>query len=186
MNTGSCNSSLGPIYQICEYLATRISNRLWYCLHHHTIGWEAAFHGCWSCGWAEAQEQHFKFFQTKKSGRRWLAALITKLWQVAWDMWEHRNGILTDQEQGQLAQLLKREIQQEYSRGFQSLPSDLRRSTQIPMEQLLERPLKQQQTWLGRIQDGRNFGEAEEQQARRQVRAQQRFMANWSASAQQS
>jgi len=44
-----------------------------------TIGWEAAFHGCWSCGWAEAQEQHFKFLQTKKSGRRWLAALITKL-----------------------------------------------------------------------------------------------------------
>ena len=150
------------------------------------IGWEAAFRGCWSCGWAEAQDQHFKSLQSKKSGRRWLAALITKLWQVAWDMWEHRNGILTDQEQGQLAQLLKREIQQEYSRGFQSLPSDLRRSTQIPMEQLLERSLKQQQTWLGRIQDGRNFGEAEEQQARRQVRAQQRFMANWSASAQQS
>jgi len=101
-------------------------------------------------------------------------------------MWEHRNGILTDQEKGQLAQLLKREIQQEYSQGFQSLPSDLRRSTQIPMEQLLERPLKQQQTWLGRIQDGRNFGEAEEQQARRQVRVQQCFMANWSASTQQS
>jgi len=86
-------------------------------------------------------------------------------------MWKYRNGILTDQEQGQLAQLLRRDIQLEYSKGFQHLPSDLRRITQIPISQILERSLKQQKVWLGRIQDRRNFGEAEEKQSRRQVRA---------------
>ena len=147
------------------------------------IGWEAAFRGCWSHGWAEAQEQYFKTLKSRKSGRRWLAALIKKLWQVAWDMWEHRNGIIHDKEQGQLALILKRDIQLEYSKGFSNLPSDLRQAARLPIDQVLKWSLKQQQNWLGRIQDGRNFGTAEEQQARRQVRAQQQFMADWLATA---
>jgi hypothetical protein len=155
-------------------------------LRQDNIGWEAAFRGCWSQGWAEAQQQHFKSLNSRRSGKRWLAALITKLWQVAWDMWEHRNGILHNQQQGQLAQTLRRQIELEYSKGFQQLPSDLRRTTQLTMAQVLSKPLRYQQAWLGRVQDGRNFGEAEEQRSGRQIRAQQSFMASWSASAQQS
>jgi hypothetical protein len=29
---------------------------------------------------------------------RWTSALIQKIWQVAWDQWEHRNAILNDSE----------------------------------------------------------------------------------------
>jgi hypothetical protein len=28
-----------------------------------------------------------------QSGKRWLAQLILKLWDIAWDLWEHRNNI---------------------------------------------------------------------------------------------
>ena len=105
---------------------------------------------------------------------------------MAWDLWEHRNGILTAKDNGQLAQILRQEIELEYSRGFQQLPSDLRQLYRLPMEQVLKKSLQQQKVWLGRIQDGRQFGEAEEQRSRRQVRAQQQFMARWSASAQPS
>ena len=150
------------------------------------IGWEAAFRGCWSKGWAETQEQYFKTLHRRNSGRRWLAALITKFWQVAWDLWEHRNGILTAKDNGQLALLLKQDITLEYSKGFQQLPPDLRRLARVPIAQVLKRSLKQQKEWLGRIQDGRNFMEEGEQQARLQVRAQQQFMARWRASAQQT
>jgi len=31
-----------------------------------TMGWEAAFWGCWLYSCAEAQEQHLKFLQNKK------------------------------------------------------------------------------------------------------------------------
>ena len=150
------------------------------------IGWESAFRGCWAIGWAEAQAQHFKTLRRRNSGKRWLAALITKLWQVAWDMWEHRNGILTAKDQGQIAQLLRRDIELEYSRGFQQLPSDLRRISRLTIEQVFQKPLLQQKEWLGRIRDGRSFGEAEDQRSRARVRAQQRFMANWRAGIQQS
>ena len=150
------------------------------------IGWEAAFRGCWSKGWAKAQERYFLSTNSKRTGERWLAALINKLWLVAWDMWEHRNGILHDREQGQLAQSYRRQIQQEYSKGFRGLPPDLRRVTRIPMAQVLQKPLRQQEIWLGRIQDGRNYGEAEEQQASRNLRIQQTRFRNFFASAQQS
>jgi hypothetical protein len=43
-------------------------------------------------GWAETQHQHYKSLNSNNDGKRWLAALIVKWWQVSWDMWEHRNG----------------------------------------------------------------------------------------------
>jgi hypothetical protein len=57
------------------------------------IGWGACFEGCLGKEWRIAQEQHYKSIKFHYSGRLWITALITKLWQVAWDLWEHRNGI---------------------------------------------------------------------------------------------
>jgi len=34
---------------------------------------------------------HFKLW---KSSLQWTAALIQKLWDIAWDMWEHQNKAL--------------------------------------------------------------------------------------------
>jgi hypothetical protein len=33
-------------------------------------------------------------FDSRRTGLRWLTALIQKLWDVAWDMWDHRNRVL--------------------------------------------------------------------------------------------
>jgi len=35
---------------------------------------------------------------SRKTGKRWLTALIQKMWKVAWDLWEHRNGVRHEQE----------------------------------------------------------------------------------------
>jgi hypothetical protein len=40
--------------------------------------------------WQFAQQRYFKPLRSMKSGRRWVSALIRKLWTVAWDQWEHR------------------------------------------------------------------------------------------------
>ena len=34
----------------------------------------------------------------KKAGRRWTASLIQNLWDIAWDLWEHRIGIVRARE----------------------------------------------------------------------------------------
>jgi hypothetical protein len=39
-------------------------------------------------GWIWLESHH--------SGKRWLLALLMKIWDVLWDQWEHLNGILND------------------------------------------------------------------------------------------
>ena len=48
-------------------------------LEQDEIGWEAAFTGLWAKGWAEAQLQYFQKWDSRQTGKRWLAALIKKL-----------------------------------------------------------------------------------------------------------
>jgi hypothetical protein len=50
------------------------------------LGWEAAFTGCWAQGWAKEQDDWHHFEQSSFAGKQWLAAIIKKLWDAAWDM----------------------------------------------------------------------------------------------------
>jgi hypothetical protein len=45
-------------------------------------------------GWSEVQHRYYEFLDSRRTGLRWLTALIQKLWDVAWDMWDHRNRAL--------------------------------------------------------------------------------------------
>ena len=42
----------------------------------------------------DLQNKHYKKKKSRRSGLRWTTAIIKKLFDVSWDMWEHRNGIL--------------------------------------------------------------------------------------------
>jgi hypothetical protein len=44
--------------------------------------------------WQEIQAQYFREIGKQNSGLHWTSELIQKIWQVAWDQWEHRNEIL--------------------------------------------------------------------------------------------
>ena len=71
--------------------------------NQNTIGWQAMMDGSLAQGWQSSQQRYYEYIRSKKTGLRWTSALIRKLWQIAWDMWEHRNGILHDKEFGQAA-----------------------------------------------------------------------------------
>jgi len=58
------------------------------------IGWDRFFEGWWSEKWASIQQQYYNLGKSTRTGRRWATAIVTKLWNIAWDLWEHRNGIL--------------------------------------------------------------------------------------------
>ncbi len=58
------------------------------------IGWQALFEGWLACEWAAVQQSYYTWFCSQRTGRRWVSLLICKLWDTAWDLWEHRNGIL--------------------------------------------------------------------------------------------
>jgi hypothetical protein len=62
------------------------------------IGWEKFFEGCMAKEWEHLQIIYYEWCRSKKSGHRWTTALIQKLWDVAWDLWEYHNGIVHTKE----------------------------------------------------------------------------------------
>ncbi len=58
------------------------------------LGWRAFLEGCLLQAWAAKQQEYYDWLERKNTGRRWVTTLIKRLWQISWDMWEHRKGEL--------------------------------------------------------------------------------------------
>ena len=110
-----------------------------------SLGWSSMIFGFWSTAWAEAQDNYFRFLGKRNSGRRWLALLIVQLWDTAWDLWEHRNGIFHAQEAAKALESRQTAIREIYA----APPPLLTPAMQL----LLRRPLAQRLTESQRIQE---------------------------------
>ncbi len=119
------------------------------------IGWRNFFEGWMSSAWEEAQHQHYVFIKSRHTGKRWAISLIKKLWQVAWDLWEHRNGILHKKECN-LVQEESRRLDQRIRGAYfdykHSLPRHGRYLTSLPLRIILSKDTIYKTTWLTQIQ----------------------------------
>jgi hypothetical protein len=61
---------------------------------HLGIGCQYMLEGWLSWEWETTRQAYYLFNQSRRSGKRWTIQLLKKLWGIAWDLWEHRNGIL--------------------------------------------------------------------------------------------
>jgi hypothetical protein len=59
-----------------------------------SVGWQAFLEGGVLLAWAAKQQDYYDWLNKKNTGKRWVTTLITKLWEISWDLWEHRNGEL--------------------------------------------------------------------------------------------
>jgi hypothetical protein len=64
--------------------------------HQDLIGWKNFLEGCVLQAWAAKQQEYYDWLQRQNTGKRWITNLIKKLWEISWNMWEHRNGELTN------------------------------------------------------------------------------------------
>jgi hypothetical protein len=62
------------------------------------IGWDKFMFGNIAVLWQKIQAQYCREIGKQNSGLRWKSALIQKIWNVAWEQWEHRNAILHNSE----------------------------------------------------------------------------------------
>jgi len=62
------------------------------------VGWDKFCEGWVVPQWTELQHRFYTILRSQRTGRRWTIAILQKLWNIAWDMWEHRNGILHENE----------------------------------------------------------------------------------------
>ncbi len=120
-------------------------------LDQMVIGWDRFLDGWLAKSWRAHQEGVWQNVKSRRSGRRWVAELIKKLWNVSWDMWAHRNGILHQSpvaRQDILEKQVNDQISALYVGSTQALPRDALGFLRKPKEHTLQLPLTMKQQWL--------------------------------------
>jgi hypothetical protein len=145
------------------------------------IGWTNFMLGRISGEWACAQQDYLDYLGRRKTGKRWLIALTTKLLNVAWDLWDHRNSILhhKDHPWKQLEHATANErIDEEYDQGPLNLDQGeqwLRRSSQ----QVKDLPMEAKQQWIRSVELARVPYDRDTVQEYRAMHHERRAMAEW-------
>jgi hypothetical protein len=76
------------------------------------MGWKHFFEGRVHKAWREFHTRPQGSTSNSNAGKQWLGAIVCKLHDIAWDLWEHRNGILHDKETGFAAQEADTKVRQ--------------------------------------------------------------------------
>ena len=123
------------------------------------VGWERLFYGELAIGWVETQQRYNEWVRNRRSARRWGAELVKKCLEIAWDQWQHRNGILHDVEQArsdkQRREKTEKGIRDEYGRGARGLPETERAMVRGGIERVLRMTVGARELWVRSIQAGR-------------------------------
>jgi len=90
-------------------------------------------------------------YPTRHFPHRWLVAILSLLWNHAWDLWGFRNGIVHHQDEKLRDEGLRTQIQQEYMVGPGALPQSEHHWFQEPLAQLLQRQPDYLLAWLQTI-----------------------------------
>jgi hypothetical protein len=133
------NSQAGHVSEDSEILAATEAQ--------HKSGWKNFFEGRPNFHWAKLQSQYFNVaLKSRQSGKRWMTELIKKLWGVAWDLWEHRNGILHKKDNQVQNFILKQELLKLWDHQA-NLRLAFKKGHPTSLEQLLQWPTAKQEHW---------------------------------------
>lgn len=116
-----------------------------------SCGWRNFFEGFLLNDWYTIINHHFTRTRSRKSPRRWISALIRKLWLIAWDLWEHRNGFLHDKDQSILISQLDAQIAEQFEIGHTSLDVNTKSLFKQGLPFILKRPIDVKHQWLRRV-----------------------------------
>ena len=104
------------------------------------------------------QGTYFKYLGVRKTGKRWVAALIQKLWGVSWDQWENRNEALHHNPMAadlSGAVSLNRAISAECHLGSGALPFKVGQTFPDDINNFLQQPLIERKHWLILVRNAR-------------------------------
>ena len=130
------------------------------------IGWQAMLEGTPVVGWAEVQQRYLEWRKKRRTGKQWLSAVIQKMWDVAWDLWDHRNGILHNKEVNIAEQQQNREVEEEFDLGPGTVTREAKRLFRPGLCNLLTLLPAAKPAWLIRIRNARiRYKESVQRQA---------------------
>ena len=116
------------------------------------IGWNGVLEGCFSHKWSEYQDHYFQDIKSRRSGFKWQVDLCKRIWQIPWDMWQHRNNIEHATDQQKLLQQIQIDVQEELVKGNDN-DLDIERFLQeATQENFIGRTIAYKKGWLRGIQ----------------------------------
>ena len=124
------------------------------------LGWGPFLRGFLSQRWKVAQSCHYRYLQIQKTGERWTAALIQKLWSVSWDMWRFRNGVLHSQSltiPTNFTFLVTSSIISEMNHGHRLLPPSCTYLFQTDIPSLAKSSVNNKKLWLATVWSARDY-----------------------------
>jgi len=119
--------------------------------NQHNIGWDSLLDGWVAWSWGNQQSLIWLTRWSQKLSWCWTIKLIKKLWNVAWDMWEHCNSILHNALQAlqkSIESCVNNDIQARYVASPRSLPRDAMHLVDKPIKHQLALPMTIKQQWL--------------------------------------
>jgi hypothetical protein len=152
-----------------------------------TIGWRRFFEGWFAYSWAEMQQRYYNLLRSSRTGRRWASAIVLKLWNIAWDMWEHRNGILHETE-NLVTRAMQTQLNAKVTRIYLNLSSQLLwhndcHLVNLPLQELIRKDNNYKATWLSvaepALREGRSATWQRRTQDDRMLQGMRRGLFTW-------
>ena len=116
-----------------------------------SIGWYNFTNGFISKKWRVIQKAHMKDIRSLKSPDLWMAKCQLRIWEIAWQMWQHRNDFLHNNGTTihfQEVAATDQEIRNEYQMTCTGLPASYHHLFQTNIEDLINSPIFTKQEWL--------------------------------------
>jgi hypothetical protein len=151
------------------------------------VGWRRFFEGGWVTHWASLQQRYSTIIKSTRTGNRRVSPIIKKLWNTAWDLWEHRNSILHENE-NQVTRSLTLQLNSRVSQVYNDLSSRALRQhdrhlVYLPLSQLLKKDANYKATWLSIAEPALSHGMRDVWQNRtrtdRMFQVMRRVMFSW-------
>ena len=119
---------------------------------------------------------------SRRSGLRWTVAIITKLWDVAWDLWEQRNGFLHARDNQEILHnmaTIDAEIRFQFHQGAAQLPRWAHYLFKGNVDTLLSTSIRHRKKWLASVTAAREMAANSQSQKDQELAASQQLMRAW-------
>ena len=151
-------------------------------LEQDDIGWYNFLMGRLSVRWRDVQHRYYEWLQRRNTGKAWLQALIKKVWEVSWDMWDHRNEVRTTTitpATMRETENLNEQIIEQFEEGAAGLGQKDHHLLAKPLAHVLGYDLDHKSQWLESIALARIWFVNRHEVESPSIRHQREFMASW-------
>jgi hypothetical protein len=124
------------------------------CQQQQKIGWFNFIQGFLSLQWRVCQAEHLIRTKSKKSAILWMSRFQKRLFQIVWDLWDHRNKLLHgagDRMHPTSLRNIDEDIQSEWNRNLDTLPSRYANLFTGTIDKILNFQPNEKKRWLTSI-----------------------------------